>query len=146
MLQFLLIGAVSGPMKGVANPYRGCYGNDMEEETPLQKKLKEQIAIADMPLSVFAKLIGASDTSLDYWLKGDRIPIDTVTILLEYMEERPEFMTWLKARYERKYGHAPRKKGAAAPPPKPRRKVVKEAHTSPTLMRSLEILMGEDKE
>jgi DNA-binding transcriptional regulator YiaG len=83
----------------------------METDTPLQAKLREQIAKADVSLSVFARLIGTSDTSLDCWLKGDRYPIEAIEIMMEYLEDRPEFLAWLEARYQRKYGASVPKKG-----------------------------------
>ncbi len=83
---------------------------DMEKASPFAEWLRRIIAESGYTNDVFGELIDASSTSLDAWLSGERKPAAVGRLLLEYLGQSPDFLSWLEERYERKRGHPPRKR------------------------------------
>jgi transcriptional regulator with XRE-family HTH domain len=82
----------------------------MENDQDIITKVKTLIDRQNVSRATFAKMIGASKSSLEAWIASEREPTESVYILLDLLIDRPELEMWLAERYERVWGEPVKRK------------------------------------
>jgi hypothetical protein len=83
----------------------------MINEKPTPQKVVDLMTQLDVSRVTLAGLLEVTSTTVDAWVDGQREPLGPAMILIDLLLGRPELEILLFARYARKHGEPPKKKG-----------------------------------